>query len=179
MVDQIYLGNRGMEMQRIPDILGQEPLVSGGRETPPLNTRRMALRPGQRVIDEHNVTHLPFAPWCEICVRTRSANHPHKRRTEENGDSETPKVYFDYGFFRSRVSTPLVPFLVGVCKKTNMKFTSVVRDRRGRRPLTITQVKKGLSDLGIHGEITLRADGEAALLDLLRAGQKRDGPGLS
>ena len=34
---------------------------------------------------------------------------------------------------------------------------------------TITVVKKGLLDLGIHGEVTLRADGEAALLDLLRA----------
>ena len=80
-----------------------------------------------------------------------------------------PNVYFDYGFFRSRVGSPLIPFLVGVCGRTGMKFSTVVRDRQARVQSTITMVKKGLHELGIHGEVTLRADGESALVDLLKA----------
>ena len=136
---------------------------------PPLHTRHALRKPNQRQVDEHNVTHLPFAPWCEICIQTRAADHPHRRNRGGADVESMPKVYFDYGFFRSRIGAPLIPFLVGVCGRTGMKFSGVVRDRQARLQSTIAMVQKGLQDLGVFGEVTLRADGESTLLDILRA----------
>ena len=136
---------------------------------PQLNARHPIRKPSRKVVQDHNVTHLPYAPWCEICVQTRASNHPHRRASTHDEHHTMPKVYFDYGFFRSRIGSKLVPFLVGVCGKIGMKFSAVVHDRQSRLSSSITIVKKGLHDLGIHGEVILRADGEAALLDLLRA----------
>ena len=136
---------------------------------PRLNARHAVQKPNHRAVLDHNVTHLPYAPWCEICIQTRAADHPHRRSCPGQDHESMPKVYFDYGFFRSRVGTPLVPFLVGICGRTGMKFAAVMHERQSRLASSVAIVKKGLHDLGLHGEVTLRADGESALLDLLKA----------
>ena len=38
-------------------------------------------RPGWRVVQEHNVTHLPYAPWCDVCVKARAVDDAHRRVT--------------------------------------------------------------------------------------------------
>ena len=117
---------------------------------------------------EHEITHTPHAPWCEVCIRARGLDHHHRRRPETSED-QMIKVHFDYGFFRTQIGAPLVPFLVGVCGRTAMKFTSVIFDRRGKVPLSVRLVEKGLRDIGAHGAVVLRSDGESALSDLLHS----------
>ena len=34
--------------------------------------------PGMAEVESHNRTHIPFRPWCEICVFGRAENLPHK-----------------------------------------------------------------------------------------------------
>ena len=60
-------------------------------------------------------------------------------------------------------------FLIGVCGRTSMRFGAVIFDRRGRNPVRAKLIKKGLHDVGAHGAVTLRSDGENALADLLHA----------
>ena len=50
--------------------------------------------PTQREIDAHMATHLPHAAWCDICMKGRGRNSPHRRnpsrwaqRHEEPGAS--------------------------------------------------------------------------------------------
>ena len=47
----------------------------------------------------HSMTHLPFQPWCELCVAGKSKEDPHRRRA--NGDigvEKTPVIQIDYLF---------------------------------------------------------------------------------
>ena len=52
--------------------------------------------PTQKEIDAHMATHLPHADWCEICMKGRGRNAPHRRRKrrapvkgEASGDAGT------------------------------------------------------------------------------------------
>ena len=47
------------------------------------------------MIEAHNLTHLPAAPWCEICVRARGKSDWH---TQVKYDSGIPCVQVDFQF---------------------------------------------------------------------------------
>ena len=47
------------------------------------------------MIEAHNLTHLPAALWCEICVQARGRSDWH---TQVNYDSEIPCVQMDFQF---------------------------------------------------------------------------------
>ena len=47
------------------------------------------------MIEAHNLTHLPAAPWCEICVQARGKSDWH---TQVKYDSEIPCVQMDFHF---------------------------------------------------------------------------------
>ena len=51
--------------------------------------------PTQKEIDAHMATHLPHAAWCDICMKGRGRNSPHRRnpqrwarRSDASGASE-------------------------------------------------------------------------------------------
>ena len=52
--------------------------------------------PTQQEIDEHEVDHLPFRKWCQVCLSARGVDDPHKAR-EISEDCE--EVHLDYCFF--------------------------------------------------------------------------------
>ena len=49
--------------------------------------------PSRAMIEAHNLTHLPAAPWCEICVQARRKSDWH---TQVKYDSEIPCVQMDF-----------------------------------------------------------------------------------
>ena len=51
--------------------------------------------PSRAMIEAHNLTHLPAAPWCEICVQARGKSDWH---TQVKYDSEIPCVQMDFQF---------------------------------------------------------------------------------
>ena len=119
-------------------------------------------RPTTREIEEHNITHTPAKAWCSTCVASKATADPHRRRRPEEVDDaaqhEIAKVYFDYGFFRNRVGSGQVPFLVATCKRTAMKKAFVTQDRTGGMPATVRLVEQCLRELGHHGPVVLRSD---------------------
>ena len=52
--------------------------------------------PEQR--ERHNLTHIPFEPWCDDCVRGRSPDDPHPSKSEK---SPLPVIQIDYFFVRT------------------------------------------------------------------------------
>ena len=46
--------------------------------------------PTQKEIDAHMATHLPHEPWCEICMKGRGRNSPHRRKTEARRREDEP-----------------------------------------------------------------------------------------
>ena len=49
----------------------------------------------EQMIEAHNLTHLPAAPWCEICAQARGKSDWH---TRVKYDSERPCAHMDFQF---------------------------------------------------------------------------------
>ena len=50
--------------------------------------------PTQKEIDEHMATHLPHAAWCDICMKGRGRNTPHRKgaqRWARRAQNEEPE----------------------------------------------------------------------------------------
>ena len=59
-------------------------------DPPPVKVVRAPRMPTQAEIDAHVAAHLPHADWCEICVKGRGRNSPHRRKNKvesEGADS--------------------------------------------------------------------------------------------
>ena len=52
-------------------------------------------QPNRPMIEEHNLTHLQGAPWCEICIQARGKSDWH---TQVKYDGEKPCVNMDVQF---------------------------------------------------------------------------------
>ena len=140
---------------------------------PNTNVKMTVRAPTLKEREEHNVTHLPYRSWCRVCVAARAVDDAHRhRRPDEVADEaagEIPKVYFDYGFFRTRVASPQLPFLVMTCKKTGMRRAVTAPDRTGRNQGLINVIEQYLREMGHHGPVVLRSDGEHGLGALLQS----------
>ena len=53
------------------------------------------LQPTAEMVEAHNLTHLPFRPWCAACVRGRGKCNPHRLQGARPGDLY-PVIVMDY-----------------------------------------------------------------------------------
>ena len=54
--------------------------------------------PSQAEIDRHNLTHLPYACWCPICVASRRPNDHH--RVQKYASRTIPLLVSEYCFVK-------------------------------------------------------------------------------
>ena len=59
---------------------------------------RQPRLPGVEEQIRHRVAHLPYAPWCEICIKAKGRNRPHFRLPQREG---LPIVQMDYYFLNA------------------------------------------------------------------------------
>jgi hypothetical protein len=52
-------------------------------------------KPSKEEVEEHWKTHLPYRNWCEVCVRGRGKEDPHRKSGEGSG---LPEVHLDFCF---------------------------------------------------------------------------------
>ena len=70
-------------------------LVESGAEMTPV-----AQEPSESKKQKHNLTHIPFQPWCTSCVKGKAQAEPHKRTERIIEDSELPVIQCDYLMLR-------------------------------------------------------------------------------
>ncbi|CAK9065018.1 unnamed protein product, partial [Durusdinium trenchii] len=76
--------------------VAQRLFAESRREAIPLKTPKLPSRHEQEL---HQLTHLPFQPWCQQCVATRSKEDPRmKEERSDRKDRGRPVISFDYGF---------------------------------------------------------------------------------
>ena len=92
--------------------------------------------PEQR--DRHYLTHIPFAPWCDECVRGRAADDPHPTQVEK---SPLPVIQIDYFFVRTDQDRILAKGLSAI-------------DSVYGRTLAVDCQQKGASDKGAVRQLT-------------------------
>ncbi|CAJ1383334.1 unnamed protein product, partial [Effrenium voratum] len=92
----------------------------------------------------HSMTHLPFQPWCELCVAGKSKEDPHRRRANADiGVEKTPVIQIDYLFLGRNAA---------VVEEESSLFTMLVAiDVDSGWPFALQIPRKGLE----HGQYVL------------------------
>ena len=122
----------------------------------------------------HRLTHVPFAPWCEACVKTRSRDDHHRKNTHDNA---TPVVQVDFYYTKVDPESRAQPSahqeatnLIAVDLQTRMVL-SVPGPDKG--PGMLRQAAEELTrfTVGLHGEdtIIMQSDGEPSVKALVRS----------
>ena len=83
------------------------------------------FKPTQRMIYDHNISHLPFRAWCAACVRGRGKSNKHS--LQDKSEDLYPVISIDYGFFGTKkqikdkeVGSSKLPVLVAKDRKSEV-----------------------------------------------------------
>jgi hypothetical protein len=60
-------------------------------------------QPAQAMIDEHDLTHIPYRPWCEACVRRRAKRKPSRTLCGSYAQNSCARVRMDYAYLTENV----------------------------------------------------------------------------
>ena len=58
-------------------------------------TLKIPEAPDEETRNRYNVTHMPYAAWCEICVKSRAKDDPHRKKAFHH-DEVDPEISMDY-----------------------------------------------------------------------------------
>jgi len=114
----------------------------------------------------HELTHLPFAPWCQWCQMGKGQDRPH-HMVHPSEKSEVPKVEMDFMFMdkenrKCSKEEANVTILTCVDESTGVPLALVVPGKGVDNKYALSSVLDYLKRLG-HSEIRLRTDGEPAI----------------
>jgi hypothetical protein len=135
---------------------------------------RPALPPAHEV-ERHSLTHLPYKPWCSICIAARARDASHRQLPEREG--EAPVVEMDYLFLKSALTgDSLVPVLVLV-EKGHSYGAGIPCRAKGRADSYVLQAAmEFLLEAGLTGTLRLRTDAEPAIQAVAQAIAARRSP---
>ena len=159
--------------------LGDEPTGIGLDSAEGTASRALPAppKPTKQMIEDHEVSHLPFRNWCTACVRGRAKSMPHfKQNTEE----EVYSTYSaDYGFFGvpggifvESVAGKDLPVQVGYDRKAQCPFAHPVPHKGLRNDQGIESiygVKCLVGDLNRLGykKVNVKSDQEPAIMAVI------------
>ena len=140
----------------------------------PAEMRQPEGPPDEEAQARHRLTHVPFASWCEACVKTRSRDDHHRKNTHDNA---TPVVQVDFYYTKVDPESRAQPSahqeatnLIAVDLQTRMVL-SVPGPDKG--PGMLRQAAEELTrfTVGLHGEdtIIMQSDGEPSVKALVRS----------
>ncbi len=89
-----FIQEREATMIADPQLM-RKPVMEPGVETPTDEER-----------ERHECIHLPSAPWCEICVRSKSHGTPRPHFLAPMHDREAPSACLDFGSMAAESETP-------------------------------------------------------------------------
>ena len=116
--------------------------------------------PTQAEVDSHNITHLPFRPWCPSCVAGQAKDKHHKR--DEETDKALDQVVFDYGFLGTEGVKESLPVQVMKYVKRGMICAHAVPRKGLVDDHGVDELTLDINRLGLK-KIILKCDGEPAL----------------
>ena len=80
---------------------------------------------------KHNLTHIPFQPWCTSCVKGKAQAEPHKRTERIIEDSELPVTQCDYLMLKDVAGTGGLKSAQHVCENIRIRH---VHSRLNKKP---------------------------------------------
>ena len=135
----------------------------------PVNQPGIPAEPREEEVREHNMTHIPFKPWCELCIAHKSRQDKHHR--ESHTSSEQSVVSFDFGYADRGTDETLIMLCIRD-RHTKMMHAVPTPSKGGRSlPYLSAELCRFVTWLG-YQEVCLRTDNEPAALSLLEACRK-------
>ena len=108
MNESLGISGRGGKtkcLKRIWDHLQAQELIAAhgaqqqlrGDLARPVHSQFVPAEPTEKEVADHNLSHQPFAAWCELCIANRSQQDGHPAQRDEPAGAHTC-VSFDFGF---------------------------------------------------------------------------------
>ena len=126
--------------------------------------------------ERHNATHLPYRPWCSICVKANGKEDPHYRQVKSELQSGIPEAAMDYASLcETRDKSDKIRLMIGKERWTKSFFCHKVKCKGLGDPYIVTNVVKSIETMG-HTKIALTTDGEPAIVQVQAEIQKKRSP---
>ena len=112
---------------------------------------------------KHNLTHIPFQPWCTSCVKGKAQAEPHKRTERIIEDSELPMIQCDYIMLKDVAGTGGLKVLSMYVRTFGYGMSTVVEMKGPTDMFATLWAVKIMNFLG-HSDIILQCDPESSLI---------------
>ena len=129
-------------------------------------------KPTEEERERHNKTHLPFRPWCPVCVEAKGTEDPHRRASPDRVH-EVPQISMDYKSFRQ--STPgeedKGTAIVFKDRDTKTIYGHLVEEKGVGDGWITKRLVEDIESLG-YAEVGIKTDGEPALVQVAKEVQR-------
>ena len=112
---------------------------------------------------KHNLTHIPFQPWCTSCVKGKAQTEPHKRTERIIEDSELSVTQCDYLMLKDVAGTGGLKVLSMYVRTFGYGMSTVVETKGPTDMFATMWAVKMLNFLGLS-DIILQCDPEPSLM---------------
>ena len=122
--------------------------------------------------EQHELTHCPYASWCEVCVQSKGREGPHSRTPADLRDGQLPVVQADFCTLRSGsvecagVESTVV--LILSCMSTGM-VKAVPAVSKETTPFMVTAAVAFIRAVHHNSRVVLRTDNEPSIESLAKA----------
>ena len=117
---------------------------------------------------KHDLTHIPFKPWCTSCVKGKAQAEPYKRIEHIIEDSELPIVQCDYLVLKDTSASDGLEVLSMYVTSFGYGIFTVVEMKGATDTFAVTWRVKMLNCLGLS-DIIVQCDPEPSLIKWVEA----------
>ena len=136
-----------------------------GPEAQEPRTLSVPFQPTEKMIREHEISHLPYRNWCVACVRGRGRSDPHRTRSENRDEPLFPVISVDY------IADQHQPILVLVDRASKSHWAHIVPQKGIGHPYPVAAVLTDLRRSG-YKKVIMKSDNENSIVALITAVQK-------
>ena len=123
---------------------------------------RQPKQPSKQERELHNMTHIPFQPWCVVCQEAKGRASQHKK---QKTSTKTSKIQLDYAYIRQPQDKEPTTILTWVESLTGLAG-SLMTTKKGITQPQLDAVVTFIKRQGF-AQSTLQCDGEPALVKLV------------
>ena len=123
---------------------------------------RQPKQPSKQERELHNMTHIPFQPWCVVCQEAKGRASQHRRK---QASTKTSKIQLDYAYIRQPQEKEPTTILTWVESLTGLAG-SLMTTKKGVTQAQLDAVITFIKRQGFS-QSTLQSDGEPALVKLV------------
>ena len=146
---------------------GAEP-EEGAEEDTASGALRGPVSPTPQMVEDHNVSHLPFRAWCSACVRGRGKAEP-RRKAVGKEEQQIPTISIDYGFFGDEgVGGSEMPVLIVFDRWSKCIWSHPVPSKGVGHPWSSTVLLRDLEKTG-YRRLVLKSDQENSIKALAQS----------